>query len=82
MGRLSDRYGRVPIVLTGLLVGGVSLLALPLTSSFWIILAAAVIYGLGFSSVTSSTGALVSDLAVGSGSGSVMGFLSTIMDVG
>jgi len=82
MGGLSDRYGRTKIILTGLVAGGASLLLVPLTGSFWVILALAIMYGLGFSTVTSSTTALVSDLATKSGSGSTMGFLSTIMDVG
>ena len=57
-------------------------MAVPFTASLLVILVIAVLYGLGFSTVTSSTVVLVSDLASESGSGSVMGFLSTIMDVG
>ena len=82
MGSLSDRYGRIWIISIGLIGGGLSLLAVPFTASLLVILVIAVLYGLGFSTVTSSTAALVSDLASESGSGSMMGFLSTMMDIG
>ena len=40
------------------------------------------IYGIGFSTVVSSTPALVGDLASEESYGAAMGFLATIMDVG
>jgi MFS family permease len=41
-----------------------------------------IIYGLGFSAVTSATVPFVSDLVGEESYGCVMGFISTIMDVG
>lgn len=82
MGRLSDRYGRRTFILFGLLVDALAVLLFPLTAEPLVLVAMSALFGLGFSSVTSSTQALVSDLCVRSSSGSAMGFLSTIMDVG
>jgi len=82
LGRLSDKFGRSWLIAIGLAAGGISLPLVPLTTSLWLLLAVAILYGLGFSAVTSSTSALVSDLTSGTGSGSAMGFLSTLMDVG
>ncbi|MBI0583471.1 MAG: MFS transporter [Methanomassiliicoccus sp.] len=82
MGRLSDRYGRNRFIVAGLLICAAAVLFYPLTLEPVLLVALAAIFGLGFSSVTSSTQALVSDLCVRSGSGSTMGFLHTVMDVG
>lgn len=80
-GRLSDRFGRrVPIV-SGLILGGVSLLVTPFVKSF-LVLILSVAYGLGFSLVTSSTAALVSDYTKRELYGSAIGFLNTIRDIG
>lgn len=82
MGRLSDRVGRkIPIVL-GSVISGVSLVAIPLTAQFSILLLISIVYGVGFSFVTSSTPALVSELVEKEYMGTAMGFLSTVMDVG
>ncbi len=82
MGRLSDRYGRVKVIMVGLLTGGLPLMLIPFTTSFIVLALISVLYGLGFALVTSSTPALVSDLAGKESSGAAMGFLSTIMDIG
>jgi len=82
MGRLSDRIGRrIPIVI-GLIVASVPLIATSLTTNFFDLIAVSVVYGLGFSLVTSSTVPLVSDLTHKELYGASMGFLSTVMDVG
>jgi len=82
MGHLSDRYGRIRVISLGLLAGGLPLLLIPFTRSFAVLALISIAYGLGFALVTSSTPALVSDLAGKESSGAAMGFLSTIMDVG
>jgi len=82
MGRLSDRFGRRTPILAGLLLASVALIATPFVSHFIELIAVSVTYGLGFSLVTSSTPALVSDLVGEEMSGTAMGFLSTMMDVG
>lgn len=82
MGWLSDRISRrIPIIM-GLIVASVPLIVASLATSFWELIAVSVMYGLGFSLVTSSTVALVSDLTSKELHGASMGFLSTIMDVG
>jgi len=82
MGWLSDRIGRrIPIVI-GLIVAGVPLIVTSFATSFVELIAVSAMYGLGFSLVTSSTAALVSDLATRELYGASLGFLSTVMDVG
>jgi len=82
MGRISDKVGRrIPIVV-GSIVGGLPLLAIPFVTQFPVLLFLSIAYGLGFAMVTSSTPALVSELAPVSLAGTAIGFLSTIMDVG
>lgn len=82
MGRLSDKIGRrLPIVL-GSIISGVSLAVIPLSTQFPTLLLISITYGIGFSLVTSSTPALVSELVEKDHVGTAMGFLSTIMDVG
>ncbi len=82
MGRLSDKMGRRPVIVVGLLVGGLPLLLSPFASGFAALALVSIAYGLGFSVVTSSTAAYVADLTSKEIYGSAMGFLSTIMDVG
>lgn len=82
LGRMSDERGRNRFILGGTLIGGLALLAIPFTRDPWALIGISVLYGIGFSSVTSSTVALVSDLCTRSASGSAMGFLNTVMDVG
>ncbi len=82
MGGLSDRFGRFWPITAGLVMTSLPLLVIPLTSSFPILLVTSLLYGFGFSTATSSTTALVSDISNNSASGSAMGFLGTIMDIG
>jgi MFS family permease len=82
MGRLSDRFGRrIPIV-AGSIISGVPLILIPFFTQFPILLLLSVTYGLGFSLVTSSTPALVSELVSIEVVGGAMGLLGMIMDVG
>jgi MFS family permease len=82
MGGLSDRFGRFWPITAGLVLSSLPLLLIPLTSSFPLLLLTSLLYGFGFSTATSSTTALVSDISRNSASGSVMGFLGTVMDIG
>ena len=82
MGRFSDKIGRRTPIILGCVVSALPLVAVPFSTQFPILLLLAMVYGLGFSMVTSSTPALVSELVPMEVVGSAMGFLSTIMDVG
>ncbi len=81
-GRLSDRVGRRIPIITGSIISGIPLVVIPFYTPFPILLFLSMMYGLGFSLVTSSTPALVSELVPMEVVGSAMGLLSTIMDVG
>ena len=82
MGRMSDLHGRGRFIIAGLAACALATSLFPLTAEPVVLVALSALFGLGFSSVTSSTQALVSDLCVRSGSGSSMGFLHSVMDIG
>jgi len=82
MGKLSDRYGRVPMIVAGLVIGGVSTALLVVSPNFILTMALIAVFGLGLATVTASTSALVADLSRAQGRGAAMGVLSSIMDVG
>ena len=82
MGKLSDKAGRTVPIVVGSLISAFALGFIPFTTSFPLLLLISIVYGLGFSMVTSSTPALVSELTDKALVGTGMGFLSTIMDVG
>ncbi|MBI4334286.1 MAG: MFS transporter [Chloroflexi bacterium] len=82
MGRLSDRYGRVPLIVSGLILGGVAMAIILLSSSYLVIMATIAVSGVGLATVTASTSALVADLSKAQSRGSALGILSSIMDIG
>ncbi len=82
MGRLSDRYGRVPMIIAGLALGGITTGFLIFFSNYVLIMVLLVVFGLGLATVTASTSALVADLSRDQGRGGAMGVLSSIMDIG
>lgn len=82
MGRLSDRYGRIPLIVSGLALGGIATAALIVSSYYVVIMAVIAVFGLGLATVTASTSALVADLSRAEGRGGALGVLSSIMDVG
>lgn len=82
IGRLSDRMGRRTPIILGCLFSAVPLIAIPFYTEFSVLLILALIYGLGFSMVTSVTPALVSDLVSIEVVGGAMGTIGTLMDVG
>lgn len=82
LGRLADRSGKERLIVAGLILGGVSVMLVPLTGNPAALITLSIAFGTGFAAVTASTDALVSDLCESSGSGSTMGFLNTLMDVG
>jgi DHA1 family multidrug resistance protein-like MFS transporter len=82
LGRLSDKIGRTIPIVTGSLIGAFALGTIALTVRFPMLLIISVLYGIGFSMVTASTPALVSELTDKALVGTGMGFLGTIMDLG
>ncbi len=82
MGRISDRWGRKPIIVAGMVLCAGSFAAIPLFTSFFLLLAAALVFGLGEAFVTSSSAALVADICQEKHFGAAMGTFGTIFDVG
>ncbi len=82
MGRLSDRMGRRPLIVAGLLVCAGSFAIIPSFDSLHALLLLAAAFGMGEAIVTSSTSALVADLSRAGSLGSAMGAFGTIMDIG
>jgi MFS family permease len=82
MGRLSDRYGRVRMIVSGLILAGITTGTMVLSSHYLVIMVLMALFGLGLATVTASTAALVADLSPSRGRGGALGILSSIMDVG
>lgn len=82
MGVLSDRLGRRTIIMPGLIAGALSVIAIPMTTNPYLLGALSLLFGAGFAAVTSSTSALVGDLARQGQMGASIGVLRTIMDIG
>ena len=82
MGRVSDRMGRRPQVVIGLLVAAAALGLVGSARTFPALLGVSALYGLGVAVTTSSTAALVTDLARKERYGAAHGVFGTIMDIG
>jgi MFS family permease len=81
-GWLSDRIGRKPVIVVGLLASAASLPLMFTATTFASMLAFAPILGIGVGAVTPVTNALVADLARERRLGAAMGVFGTIWDVG
>jgi MFS family permease len=82
MGWVSDRIGRRPLILLGLVVCAGSLAAIPFTTSFVGLMALSALFGFGEAIVNASAAALVADLSELKTLGSAMGMQGAIMDIG
>jgi len=82
LGRLSDRWGRVPFIVTGLMLGAITIALMPWTDDGMVLSMLSIGFGLTVATVTASTSALVTEIAGTSAHGSSIGVLSSIMDVG
>ena len=81
-GWLSDRIGRKPMILLGLVLCAVTLPLVVTGKGFLTLLLLSSLFGLGVAIVTPSTTALVADLAKTGRMGSAMGVFGTIWDSG
>lgn len=82
MGWISDRYGRKPLITSGMILCAISFGSIPLFHSFYLLMIAAVIFGFGEAFVTSSSAALVADICKEKHYGTAMGTFGTLFDVG
>ncbi len=82
MGWVSDRIGRRPLILLGLVVCAASLAAIPFTRPFPGLMALSALFGFGEAIVNAAAAALVADLSELKTLGSAMGMQGSIMDIG
>ncbi|HXZ25239.1 MAG TPA: MFS transporter [Nitrospiria bacterium] len=82
MGRLSDRMGRPPLIIGGLVACAAAFALLPAATTFWVMCAPAAFFGFGGAVVASSTSAYVADLSGGRTMGAAMGVFGMWMDIG
>ncbi|MBI4340184.1 MAG: MFS transporter [Chloroflexi bacterium] len=81
-GRLSDRVGRKPMILAGLLLCALMLPLIGMTRQFILLVVEGALFGLGMAVVTPATTALVADLSKAGGHGAALGVFGTIWDMG
>jgi len=82
MGWASDRIGRHPLILLGLVICAGSLATVPFTTSFVGLMALSSLFGFGEAIVNASAAALVADLSELKTLGSAMGMQGAITDIG
>jgi MFS family permease len=82
MGWASDRIGRRPLILWGLIICAVAIAAIPFIQAFAGLLALSALFGFGEAIVNASAAALVADLSELKTLGSAMGMQGAIMDIG
>ena len=82
MGRISDRVGRQPLIMLGLLICAGTFVCIPHVSMFPVLLLLSAGFGFGEAVVSSSSSALVADSSEFKRLGAGMGMQGTIMDIG
>jgi len=82
MGRISDRVGRQPLIIAGLLICAGTFICMPQVSMFPVLLILSAGFGFGEAVVSSSSSALVADSSEYRTLGAGMGMQGTIMDIG
>ena len=82
MGRVSDRVGRQPLIMMGLLVCAATFVCIPQVNSFVLLLMLSAGFGFGEAVVTSSSSAFVADSSEFKTLGAGMGMQGTIGDIG
>ena len=82
MGRVSDRIGRQPLIVLGLVICAMTFIAMPHVGSFALLLVLSSGFGFGEAVVSSSSAALVADSSEFKRLGAGMGMQGTVMDIG
>lgn len=82
MGRVSDRVGRQPLIITGLLICAATFVCMPHVSIFAVLLLLSAGFGFGEAVVSSSSSAFVADSSEFKTLGAGMGMQGTIGDIG
>ncbi|MHB8172680.1 MAG: MFS transporter [Thermincolia bacterium] len=82
IGMISDQKGHKPMIVSGLLIAGITLMLVVLTENFWFLIVLISIYGLATAIIESSSIALIADYARSERYGTAMGVQGTIMDIG
>ncbi|HMU53391.1 MAG TPA: MFS transporter [Nitrospira sp.] len=82
MGRVSDRIGRQPLIVAGLMICAATFVCIPHVSMFPLLLVLSAGFGFGEAVVSSSSSALVADSSEFKTLGAGMGMQGTIMDIG
>jgi len=80
-GRLSDRYGRRPAILTGLLVSAVAYVIFAFAGSIWLLFLSRIIQGLGGGTI-GVVQAYVADISVEKDRAKALGWLSAVTSLG
>ena len=82
MGRVSDRVGRQPLIMLGLLICAATFICIPHVSAYSVLLFLSAGFGYGEAVVTSSSSAFVADSSEFKTLGAGMGMQGTIGDIG
>ena len=82
MGRVSDRMGRQPLIMLGLLICAVTFVSIPHVSELALLLVLSAGFGFGEAVVSSSSSAFVADSSEFKTLGAGMGMQGTIGDIG
>ena len=82
MGKVSDRWGRRPLIVAGMLFCAVPFALIPHLTGFVCLMLAGVVFGLGEAFVTSSSAAMVAEFCKARHYGAAMGVFGTVFDVG
>ncbi|HEX7767588.1 MAG TPA: MFS transporter [Nitrospira sp.] len=82
MGRVSDRVGRQPLIIIGLLICAATFVCIPHVSIFALLLLLSAGFGFGEAVVSSSSSAFVADSSEFKTLGAGMGMQGTIGDIG
>ncbi|BFU93160.1 MAG: MFS transporter [Nitrospira sp.] len=82
MGRISDRVGRQPLIVLGLVICAGTFVCIPHVSMFPVLLLLSSGFGFGEAVVSTSSSALVADSSEFKTLGAGMGMQGTIMDIG